>query len=68
MLIKQFVRKNALNSQVFLGKLFQKKANARLFAEPRAVSVNQQHPQQNRTKSVELEIVYAQYINAMGHQ
>ncbi len=28
-------RKNALNSEVFLGKLFQKKANARLFAEPR---------------------------------
>ncbi len=34
MLIKLFVRKNALNNEVFLGKRFQKKANARLFAEP----------------------------------
>ncbi len=57
MLIKQLVRKNSLNSEVFLGKLFQKKANASFFAE--VVSVNQQHPQLNRTKRVELEIVYA---------
>ncbi len=56
MLIKQFVRKNALNSKVFLGKLFQKKANARLFAEPRAVSVNQQHPQQNEQKVLNLKL------------
>ncbi len=59
MLIKQFVRKNALNSEVFLGKLFQKKANAHL-CWAAAVSVNQQHPQLNGTKSVELEIVYEQ--------
>ncbi len=45
MLIKQIVRKHALNSKVFLGKLFQKKANARLFSEPQ--------------KSFEFEIVYA---------
>ncbi len=56
MLIKQFVRKNALNSEVFLGKLFQKKANARLLAEPRAVSVNQQHPQQNEQKVLNLKL------------
>ncbi len=35
MLIKQFVRKNAFNGEVFLGKLFQEKVNARLVAEPR---------------------------------
>ncbi len=35
MLIKQFVRKNAFNGEVFLGKLFQEKANARDFTEPR---------------------------------
>ncbi len=34
MLKKLFVRKNALNSEVFLWKLFQMKANA-LFSEPR---------------------------------
>ncbi len=28
MLIKQFVRKNAINSEVFLWKIFQKKANS----------------------------------------
>ncbi len=33
MLIKQFVRKNAFNGEVFLGKLFQEKVNARLVAE-----------------------------------
>ncbi len=32
--------KFALNSEVFLGKLFQKKANARLFAEPRRMERN----------------------------
>ncbi len=62
MLIKQFVMKNALNSEVFLLNLFQKKANTRL------VSVNQQHPQLNGTKRVELEIVYARvhFLNEGG--
>ncbi len=58
MLIKLFVRKNVLNSEIFLGKPFQKKTNACLFAEA-AVLVNQQHPQLNGTKIVALEIVYA---------
>ncbi len=45
----------------FWGKLFQKKANSlRLFAEPQR--------SWNGTKSVELEIVYAQYIIARDHQ
>ncbi len=51
MLIKQFVRKVALNRQIFLGNFFKRKQTL--------VSVNQQHPQLNGTKSVELEIVYA---------
>ncbi len=63
MLIIQFVMKNALNSKVFLGKLFQKKTHT---ARKRtslcwaaAVSVNQQHPQLNGTKSVELDCLCA---------
>ncbi len=60
MLIIQFVIKNALNSKVFLGKPFQKKANAQellsiIFLSRGAVMVNQQQPQLNGTKSVELE-------------
>ncbi len=57
MLIKQFVKKNALNSNS--GKTFSKecKRTRRFWAA--AVSVNQQHPQLNGTKSVELEIGYA---------
>ncbi len=52
------IGKIALNSEVFLGKLFQKKANACLIAEPWQ-SLNQQHPQLNGTKRVKFEIVYA---------
>ncbi len=32
---KTVCKENALNSEVFLGKLFQKKARERFFAEPR---------------------------------
>ncbi len=57
MLIKWFVRKNALNS--ISGETFSKESKRTRLFWAAAVSVNLQHPQVNGTKSVELDIVYA---------
>ncbi len=60
MLIKPFVRKNALNSEVFLWKLFQKKTHtARKHTSlcwAAVVSVNQHHPQLNDQKVLNLKL------------
>ncbi len=58
MLIKQFVRKNALNSEVFLWKLFQKKTHSMqtTLCWAAVVSMNQHHPQLNDQKVLNLKL------------
>ncbi len=64
MLIKRFVRKNALNC--ISGKTLSKESKGTRLFWASAVSVNQQHPQLNGTKSVELEIVYAAWVHLLN--